>query len=291
MLSRPLLYLILPSKESWIEIPYRMQVSFLFVMLEITDGIPWFVTWKEAEQSLRLYRNLSSTATGDKAFEHELVKLKGIHAYSQRKQTPAKPAIGLNQFMCRSFAIGCVLMWAHEFCGTFVMCNYAGMIFAKSGSSMSPTVSSMIVGAIQFVGSYVSTLLVDRSGRKVHIPQTWQNPLGTQQITVFYFLSYSYLCNRLLRIYTWNIVPYGHIVCRYWPQSHRFGHVHLSERWDQHRSKCLSVGASYITLCNDCRRIVWCSTHTICHSQRSITRKRKHLSYKLSLYTVEICKH
>lgn len=86
-----------------------------------------------------------------------------------QKGTAAQPdaPISWRDFVNRSFAIGCMLMWAHEFCGTFTMCSYAGMIFAKSGSAMSPTVSSMIVGAIQFIGSYVSTMLVDRLGRKV----------------------------------------------------------------------------------------------------------------------------
>ncbi|XP_017966707.2 facilitated trehalose transporter Tret1 [Drosophila navojoa] len=41
------------------------------------------------------------------------------------------------------------------------------MIFEKSGSSLPPTVSAIVVGVIQLVGSYVSTLLVERAGRKV----------------------------------------------------------------------------------------------------------------------------
>lgn len=134
---------------------------------------------KEAEKSLRFYRNVpakaateapqtSSSSITPKPFEHELAKLKAMQLISQRLQTSGQPAVGIRDFMCRPFAIGCVLMWAHEFCGIFTMCSYASMIFARSGSSMSPTVSTMIVGATQFVGSYTSTMLVDRLGRKVH---------------------------------------------------------------------------------------------------------------------------
>lgn len=47
------------------------------------------------------------------------------------------------------------------------MLNYTALIFEKSGSSLSPTVSAIIVGFIQLVGSYVSTLLVERAGRKL----------------------------------------------------------------------------------------------------------------------------
>lgn len=47
------------------------------------------------------------------------------------------------------------------------MMNYTASMFEDSGSSLSPNVSSIIVGLIQVLGSYVSTLLVDRLGRKI----------------------------------------------------------------------------------------------------------------------------
>lgn len=47
------------------------------------------------------------------------------------------------------------------------MISYTSVILSKSGSSLSPSVSSIIIGIIQFIGAYVSTILVDRLGRKV----------------------------------------------------------------------------------------------------------------------------
>lgn len=41
------------------------------------------------------------------------------------------------------------------------------MIFESAGSSLSPTISAIIVGLIQLVGTYVSTVLVERAGRKL----------------------------------------------------------------------------------------------------------------------------
>lgn len=75
--------------------------------------------------------------------------------------------ICFRDFLNRPFSICCVLMFAHELCGVFTMTSYASMIFAKSGSTISPGISSIVVGAIQVAGSYVSTLFVDRLGRKV----------------------------------------------------------------------------------------------------------------------------
>ena len=63
--------------------------------------------------------------------------------------------------------IGLGLLVANQGCGCFAMLNYTAMIFKKSGSSLPPTVSAIIVGLIQMVGSYVATLLVERAGRKI----------------------------------------------------------------------------------------------------------------------------
>lgn len=47
------------------------------------------------------------------------------------------------------------------------MISYTSVILSKSGSSLSPSISAIIIGIIQFIGAYISTLLVDRLGRKV----------------------------------------------------------------------------------------------------------------------------
>lgn len=62
-------------------------------------------------------------------------------------------------------AIGLAVLY--EFCGVVAMLNYTGIIFQETGSNLSPDVSTIIVGAIQFIGSLVTTNLVDRAGRKV----------------------------------------------------------------------------------------------------------------------------
>lgn len=67
----------------------------------------------------------------------------------------------------RAVIIGVALMFACQLCGCFVMLNYTGEIFASSGATMSSNVAAIIMGAIQLLGAYMSTVLVDRTGRKV----------------------------------------------------------------------------------------------------------------------------
>lgn len=63
--------------------------------------------------------------------------------------------------------IGPTLMAVSQFSGSFVLTNYAVTIFQKSGSNYSPHTSSIVFGCLQIAGTYVTTLFIDRFGRKV----------------------------------------------------------------------------------------------------------------------------
>lgn len=69
----------------------------------------------------------------------------------------------------KAMTIGIVLVLINQFCGCFEMLNYTASIFKDAGSTMTPNMSAIIVAAIQLLGSYVATNLVDRAGRKVKI--------------------------------------------------------------------------------------------------------------------------
>lgn len=69
--------------------------------------------------------------------------------------------------VCRPLFVCLGIMFVHDFCGAFTMVNYTGKIFADSGSQLPPNESAVIVGIIMLIGTYMSTLLVDRIGRKV----------------------------------------------------------------------------------------------------------------------------
>lgn len=59
-----------------------------------------------------------------------------------------------------------MLIFGSQFCGCFAMLNYTADIFAQSGSTMSSNVAAILMGVVQLLGAYVSTVLVDRAGRK-----------------------------------------------------------------------------------------------------------------------------
>ncbi|KAK1126203.1 hypothetical protein K0M31_004837 [Melipona bicolor] len=53
-----------------------------------------------------------------------------------------------------------------QLAGIFIMISYTETIFKMSGSSLSPNSSAIIVGMIQVFGSWLSTTLMERAGRR-----------------------------------------------------------------------------------------------------------------------------
>ena len=58
-------------------------------------------------------------------------------------------------------------MALNQFTGSFAIINYSTKIFSLSGSDLDPNISTIIIGILQIIGTYISTLLVDRCGRKI----------------------------------------------------------------------------------------------------------------------------
>lgn len=62
-------------------------------------------------------------------------------------------------------------MLSQETCGYLVVLMYAGSIFEKASESislkLSPNKQTIVVGAIQLLGSIVASCVVEKTGRKV----------------------------------------------------------------------------------------------------------------------------
>lgn len=69
----------------------------------------------------------------------------------------------------RACLISVVLVCANEMCGSFIMLNYSADIFAQTASTMDVNEAAIVLGALQLLGAFTSSVLVDRLGRRVFI--------------------------------------------------------------------------------------------------------------------------
>ncbi|KAL7028633.1 hypothetical protein ACKWTF_005933 [Chironomus riparius] len=125
---------------------------------------------KHAENALKFYRSGFSYKQAEMSnklkneYDNMTAYIKSAHLEGDSKLT-------LSDFTTRparkSIIAAMALMVFEIFTGTYALLSYASLVFDESGSTLSPNDSAIIVGVIQVVGVYVSTLLVDRAGRKL----------------------------------------------------------------------------------------------------------------------------
>ena len=150
----------------WLYLPF--PIIFLIGSVFMPES-PMFLTQKlqfnDAETSYRFYRGLKRQ---QELGEDEIMELETMKKLLSTEKTDNK--LSKEDFLTRSaiksFVICVGLMFLEQFCGCFSLLFYASTIFEGSESSFTANESSIVIGIIQIIGAYVSTLLVDKSGRK-----------------------------------------------------------------------------------------------------------------------------
>jgi Sugar (and other) transporter len=120
-----------------------------------------------AERSLKYFRGLSKTEQKlPKPLQEELQTLKNMVSASSDK-----PKLTLDDFSCKSakkaIFIALFLNFLTIANGIEVIINYGEIVFLDAGSTLPPEVSTIIVGLILLVGSYISGILSDKAGRRI----------------------------------------------------------------------------------------------------------------------------
>ncbi|XP_043269227.1 facilitated trehalose transporter Tret1-like [Venturia canescens] len=114
-------------------------------------------------------RSLLWLKNGDKAaVDRELLRIQLLvseHVNEQDKSIGFKDLFR-DRGTIKGFVIACGLMGGQQLCGITAMISYAATIFKMAGSSMSPDTAAIIIGSIQVFGSWLSSVLMERAGRR-----------------------------------------------------------------------------------------------------------------------------
>lgn len=128
---------------------------------------------KNAENSIRFYRNLGKTDDNQNLLDTEIAKMKSILANSDQTMKnnnwrtiewsnfTTKPAL-------KAILIGLVLVILNTSNGVIPIMTYITYLFKDIGSNLSANESGIIASAIQLISVGIATQLVDRLGRKVN---------------------------------------------------------------------------------------------------------------------------
>lgn len=110
--------------------------------------------------SLRYFRGPYGTV------DQELSIMQDSLAKTERERVPIMEAFQTTPAK-RGLFIGLGVMLLQQFTGCNAVIFYATFIFKEAGSAMEPNVSTIIVGVMSVIVTYISTLIVDKLGRKI----------------------------------------------------------------------------------------------------------------------------
>lgn len=140
-----------------------LPVIYTLGMLWIPETPNYLVNrekYSEAERSLRWLRGKD-----ERLVELELNKLI-MFAKEQTEAVSLKDMLSAAGTR-RALIIGVVLAANLQFCGIFAILSYTVNIFQAAGSDLSPNSATILIGSLQLAGSYASSLLIDKAGRKI----------------------------------------------------------------------------------------------------------------------------
>ncbi|XP_069693151.1 facilitated trehalose transporter Tret1-like [Periplaneta americana] len=114
----------------------------------------------DAKKALQWFRGK------DYDVEDELTKMLDTIQEAERNKASLGDLLS-SRGTVRALIVSLGLMTFQQMSGVNAVIFYSGKIFEASGSSMSPTTASIVIGIVQVLATYVSSLLIDRAGRRI----------------------------------------------------------------------------------------------------------------------------
>ncbi|KAH8325211.1 hypothetical protein KR074_010489 [Drosophila pseudoananassae] len=141
-----------------------LPVPFLVLMFLIPETPRWFVSRGREERA----RKALSWLRGKEAdVEPELKGLMRSQADADRQGTQNTMLELLKRSNFKPLSISLGLMFFQQLSGINAVIFYTVSIFKDAGSTIDGNVCTIIVGVVNFLATFIATLLIDRAGRKI----------------------------------------------------------------------------------------------------------------------------
>ncbi|KAH8241434.1 hypothetical protein KR026_002911 [Drosophila bipectinata] len=147
-----------------------LPVAYFIASLILPETAPYLLKQSNvvaAEKSFRYYRNHRSSIS-EEASKDEFEELRtAVVAQQTKNSTPLSYKDLITKPALKAFAASVVLSLGYQFSGVFSFINYMSDIFKASGSIVDVNTGTIIIGVVQIIGVYTSTILVDIVGRRL----------------------------------------------------------------------------------------------------------------------------
>ncbi|KAH8248786.1 hypothetical protein KR032_003245 [Drosophila birchii] len=145
-------------------------VAFFIANLMLPETAPYLLKRSQlsaAENSYKYYRNQRDAASEQSSKENFEELRTAVLAQQTKNSSPMSYKDLITKPALKGFAASCVLSLGYQFSGVFSFINYMSDIFKASGSIVDVNTGTIIIGIVQIVGVYTSTIFVDIVGRRL----------------------------------------------------------------------------------------------------------------------------
>ncbi|XP_037710220.1 facilitated trehalose transporter Tret1 [Drosophila subpulchrella] len=152
-----------------------LPLLYVFLATRYPEPPQQLIRWQrveKAEQSLRFYRRCDGPTVSkeaERAYQKEFDEMR--LAIQQQNKESDDNGLSFSDFLTKrslkALSTGLVLMIANIFTGTFAFNNYMSNIFDAVHTQLDPNTNTIIIGAVQILGTLASIYLVDRYGRRI----------------------------------------------------------------------------------------------------------------------------
>lgn len=141
-----------------------LPVPFFLLMILTPETPRWYISKGRVEDAKKALQWLRGKNIN---IDKEMLEL--THSQAESDLTSSGNAIG--QLFTRKYLpaifISLCLMLFQQLSGINAVIFYASRIFKMAGSSVDENVSSIIIGVVNFVSTFIATAIIDRLGRKM----------------------------------------------------------------------------------------------------------------------------
>ncbi|XP_023937196.2 facilitated trehalose transporter Tret1 [Bicyclus anynana] len=140
------------------------------ILLRLPDTPSYLIKCGKNEETAKVLGWLRSLPHTDKAISEEVDRLIIEQTTCEPKFSP-RLLFG-DKTALKAFWVALIVNLTREFCGCIAVLVYASHIFAQAGKdpdtsiALSPNKQSILLAAVQIIGSFLACQLVDRAGRK-----------------------------------------------------------------------------------------------------------------------------
>ncbi|CAG5095768.1 Similar to Tret1: Facilitated trehalose transporter Tret1 (Culex quinquefasciatus) [Cotesia congregata] len=141
-----------------------IPIIYFLLGLLIPETPRWYVSkgkTKRARKALEWLRGKSVDVT------EELAAVEKTHLESEKESSTSSVGELFKPNHIKPLMISIGLMFFQQFSGINAVIFYSTKIFEESGSSIDKSISSIIIGVVNFVATFMATAVIDRLGRKI----------------------------------------------------------------------------------------------------------------------------